>query len=871
MKVLISTFFFSLWILCANAQNYSLLNSVMAWAEPDVAKPALTLKWVNDTSATSYLIYRKTRDAKLWPSKVLATLGKTDLSWRDTAIQIGQAYEYRIKKTSGGIISYTYLYGGVNVEQVELKKTILLLVDANVKSAIQTEVNTLVEDLKNESWNVIELSIPKDKTAIEVKDTIRKVYEINPNLSSIFIIGHVAVPYSGNTNWDGHPDHQGAWVCDNYYADINGNWTDEFVSNVSAGRVENRNEIGDEKWDNDVIPSDVDFEVGRVDFFNMPALIKSETQLLKNYLNKDHLFRIGKIRPERRAIVQDNFNFAGEFFGSSGYRNYTVFFGPDSVKTDVFRDRLLEKSYLCAYGAGGGWYQGAGGISTTPQMATDSLRTVFTFLFGSYFGDWDVQDNFLRSALASGTILTCAWAGRPGWQIHHMAMGETIGFCGKTTINNQQYTGSPYGNRGAHVSLMGDPSLTLLPVLPPTGLTVTELGKMVNLSWKASTEASEGYSIFRRKLPATKFEMIADKIKATTYSESCLDKGASYEYLVAAIKLEKNASGTFNNRSAGTRAGITIQNSSLTEADILYIQDYEFLRAVANSVNSKKNSWLVNGKTIINDSLIVSLPCDPKVQKISLVSEGDCNVDTLSTLLNVICSVPEITKYHINPEIFCFGDVTSVYLDSISGAGPFTYLWSDGSTTNPITNAKGKLSVEVTSSKNTKASFDISLAEFDAIQITNIQVKNVNSGFNKGKVTGIQAQGGVPPYSYKVLNVSRQDSLEVGTYTLQVTDANGCVTTKTFEIKLNVATKDFNRETVNVFPNPAKEELFINTTLQLNQISLISVDGKDLGVLKAELISTGNYRINIHQLQAGYYQLDLGLQNQHQRISFVKE
>ncbi|MEO6190487.1 MAG: hypothetical protein ABIO44_09200, partial [Saprospiraceae bacterium] len=383
-----------------NAQNYSLLNSVMCWAEVDNVKPALTIKWVVDTGATKYVIHRKTRDAKAWGAKALATLTKGATSYSDTSIVRGLAYEYRITRTSGAIIANTYLYGGVKVNQVELKKTILLLIDEKVSSGIQSEVDQLRNDLANETWNVIQLVIPSSRSAIQVKDTIREVFSKYPNLSSLFIIGHVAVPYSGNTNWDGHGDHVGAWVCDNYYADIDGQWTDEFVSNTTASRPENKNEIGDEKWDNDYIPSDVEFEVGRVDFFNMPALIKSETQLLKNYLNKDHQFRIGKTRPSRRAIVQDNFNFQGEFFGSSGYKNYTVFFGPDSVKTDLFRDKLLEQSYLCAYGCGSGYYQGAGGISTTPQMATDSLRTVFSFLFGSYFGDWDVQDNFLRSSLA---------------------------------------------------------------------------------------------------------------------------------------------------------------------------------------------------------------------------------------------------------------------------------------------------------------------------------------------------------------------------------------------------------------------------------------------------------------------------------------
>lgn len=55
------------------------------------------------------------------------------------------------------------------------------------------------------------------------------------------------------------------------------------------------------------------------------------------------------------------------------------FFGPDSTSTADYRTSLLNGSYLWSYGAGGGWYEGAGGISTTQNMAVDSLQGIFTF------------------------------------------------------------------------------------------------------------------------------------------------------------------------------------------------------------------------------------------------------------------------------------------------------------------------------------------------------------------------------------------------------------------------------------------------------------------------------------------------------------
>lgn len=105
----------------------------------------------------------------------------------------------------------------------------------------------------------------------------------------------------------------------------------------------------------------------------------------------------------------------------------------------------------------------------------------------------------MRSALGSGTILTCAWAGRPGWQMQHMAMGEHIGFSSLLSQNNNTlYINSPNGKRGVHAALMGDPTLVMYPMLPVSNLTIKEVAGLVELNWGASTDASEGYLIQRK-------------------------------------------------------------------------------------------------------------------------------------------------------------------------------------------------------------------------------------------------------------------------------------------------------------------------------------------------------------------------------------
>ena len=69
---------------------------------------------------------------------------------------------------------------------------------------------------------------------------------------SLFLLGHVPVPYSGNINPDGHPDHQGAWPADGYYADMDGTWTDISVNNTVATGTRNDNVPGDGKFDQSI-------------------------------------------------------------------------------------------------------------------------------------------------------------------------------------------------------------------------------------------------------------------------------------------------------------------------------------------------------------------------------------------------------------------------------------------------------------------------------------------------------------------------------------------------------------------------------------------------------------------------------------------
>ena len=124
----------------------------------------------------------------------------------------------------------------------------------------------------------------------QVKSKIKNKYQADNNLKTVFLLGHVPVPYAGNIAPDGHvPDHMGAWPADVFYADMDGNWTDASVNVTTTSSNRNYNVPEDGKYDQSVIPGKVELEIGRVDFYDLPVFGVDELTLTKRYLDKNML------------------------------------------------------------------------------------------------------------------------------------------------------------------------------------------------------------------------------------------------------------------------------------------------------------------------------------------------------------------------------------------------------------------------------------------------------------------------------------------------------------------------------------------------------------------------------------------------------
>jgi hypothetical protein len=523
---------------------------VLVTAEARKTPPQIELKWPADPKATGYSVFRKSPSAASWGDERAAVDAK-DNRYVDSEVEVGTAYEYKVVKAGkAGDKEFKgtgYLLAAIERPLVDRRGKVVLIVDASQAAALAEPLRRLERDLRGDGWGVLRHDVAPTSTPPEVKAKIKAAYEADrAGVKSVFLFGHVPVPYSGDFNPDGHPDHRGAWPADAYYGDMDGEWTDQTVDSSKASRAENKNVPGDGKFDSTFIPSDLELEVGRVDLSRMPAFGKSETELLQRYLDKDHAFRHRALEVERRALICDKFgDFRGEAFCSSGWRNWSPLVGDGKIQAADWFTTLGAGSYLVAQGSGAGGFQSCAGVGTTADFAAKPTRAVFTMLFGSYFGDWDSRDNLLRAPLAAESHgLVSVWAGRPHWYLHPMGLGETIGHAARLTQNNRGlYVPTGGFPHAVHVALMGDPTLRLHAVAPPSALARQD----DRLTWKPSPDADVTYLVYGAADEAGPFTRLTESpIQETSF----VPKVTGF-FMVRAVRLETTPSGTYLNASQG--------------------------------------------------------------------------------------------------------------------------------------------------------------------------------------------------------------------------------------------------------------------------------------------------------------------------------
>uniref|UniRef100_UPI004048CF6B PKD domain-containing protein n=3 Tax=Roseivirga sp. TaxID=1964215 RepID=UPI004048CF6B len=198
-------------------------------------------------------------------------------------------------------------------------------------------------------------------------------------------------------------------------------------------------------------------------------------------------------------------------------------------------------------------------------------------------------------------------------------------------------------------------------------------------------------------------------------------------------------------------------------------------------------------------------------------------------------------------DVSCKGESSgAILLEVTGGSGSYTYEWDNGSDTKVLSNlSAGVYRVLITDAGGCATTTSVIISE-PSLPLS-VQVDKTNEFSCFGEKTGFARaipSGGIAPYTYLWSNGERTqqiNSIGAGTYTVSVSDANGCIVQQTFNI------------------TQPQKPIIINTTGRLELSCAGQSDGSiellvDGGTAPySYLWSTGNTSSKIENLTTGEY------------------
>lgn len=168
------------------------------------------------------------------------------------------------------------------------------------------------------------------------------------------------------------------------------------------------------------------------------------------------------------------------------------------------------------------------------------------------------------------------------------------------------------------------------------------------------------------------------------------------------------------------------------------------------------------------------------VQRLTVTDASGC---TATSIINVYRQGFSVASQVVPPS--CTGQADGSITLTPAGVPPFTYLWSTGATTNAISNLSSDL-YSVTVTDNTGCSQYLNYFINDPVIYPFTTVANPNCGAEGDFSIDLSVSGGVAPYDYQWSNGATTEDisgLNSGTYSVTITDANGCGKTVDVEVQ----------------------------------------------------------------------------------------
>lgn len=181
--------------------------------------------------------------------------------------------------------------------------------------------------------------------------------------------------------------------------------------------------------------------------------------------------------------------------------------------------------------------------------------------------------------------------------------------------------------------------------------------------------------------------------------------------------------------------------------------------------------------------------------------------------------------------VSCYGNPSgSIDLSVNGGTGAYMYSWSNGSTTQDISNlAGGSYTVTVTDVLGCTASTSITITEPTALSLTTTSTDEMMGMDGTATVT---VTGGTPNYMYYWMpggaTMASISGLAAGTYSIMVLDANGCGDTLEVVVGSQVSLDEAGLTSIALYPNPSATNITVSNgaSTVIDHVGVFTSEGR---------------------------------------------